>query len=197
MPLPSPDRIAAHLAALPPQERSPKEAAVAVALRWGPDPEVLLMQRRARDGDPWSGQVSFPGGHRELDDRDLTHTACREAHEELGIDLATYATPLGQLSPIQAMARGERVNLWITPVLFHVTAPLDPQPSAEAEAAFWLPLTRAARGDFDHRYHYQDARRKLSLPAWQFEKRIIWGLTFRMLTALLHDLVPPTPSQDS
>lgn len=194
MPLPDPTELTRRLADHPPQAAPPdtRQAAVAVTLRWSPTPEVLLMQRRARTGDPWSGQVSFPGGHREPDDADLIHTARREAHEELGIDLATAATPLGQLPPTQAMARGKRLDLWITPVLFHAHAELAPAPSAEAEAAFWLPLTDARAGAFDHRFRYTDEKRTLILPAWRFQERIIWGLTFRMLTGML-DALGPTP----
>lgn len=189
VPLPPPTELAARLAALPPAATAAntREAAVALALRWSPDPEVLLMQRRTFAGDPWSGQISFPGGKREPTDPDLVHTAQREAHEELTIDLAAHAQPLGQLKPIQAMARGTKLDLWITPIVFHVTAPLAPQPTAEAEAAFWLPLGSAARGDLDHRFHYADEQRKLILPAWRFEERVIWGLTFRMLASFLRD----------
>ena len=193
MPLPPPEQLAARLAARPTDDPpdAAREAAVAVALRWQPDPEVLLMQRRARDGDPWSGQVSLPGGHREPADEDLVATARRETLEELAVDLHTSADMLGSLPPIQAMARGRRLDLWITPVLFHVTAPLDPRPSDEAEAAFWLPLAAARAGQLDHRFHYADETRKLVLPAWRFEERVVWGLTFRMIQSLLETYADP------
>ena len=41
-------------------------AAVAITLRVHHDrPELLLMRRAESEGDPWSGQVSLPGGHAE------------------------------------------------------------------------------------------------------------------------------------
>lgn len=157
-----------------------------MALDWSPaGPRVLLMRRKRHDNDPWSGQISLPGGHTEPTDADVFATARREAQEELAVDLATSATPLGQLPPRQAMARGKRMDLWITPCVFQVTTPLDPVPGVEAEEAFWLPLIPALRGELDHRFHYKDQKRELILPAWQFEKRVIWGLTFRMLSQLL------------
>lgn len=48
---------------------------------------VLLIRRRDRQGDPWSGQIAFPGGHKSKDDQTLLQTAVREASEEVGIDL--------------------------------------------------------------------------------------------------------------
>ena len=48
--------------------------------------EVLFIQRAERPGDPWSGQMAFPGGHREDSDISL-QAAMRETHEEIGLGL--------------------------------------------------------------------------------------------------------------
>ncbi|MDZ7607043.1 MAG: CoA pyrophosphatase [Cyclobacteriaceae bacterium] len=44
-----------------------------------------LIQRPTYSG-AHSAQISLPGGKHEENDRDLIHTALREAHEEIGID---------------------------------------------------------------------------------------------------------------
>jgi len=49
--------------------------------------QVVVIERARRDGDPWSGQLAFPGGRREAGDRDARHTAERETREELAGDL--------------------------------------------------------------------------------------------------------------
>jgi 8-oxo-dGTP pyrophosphatase MutT (NUDIX family) len=188
MPIPPPHDLAQRLAShdAPGLPESARRAAVALAIDWSsPAPKLLLMRRRPHPGDPWSGQISLPGGKTEPADPTAAATAIREAQEELTIDLATDARLLGQMPHVQAMAGGRRLDMWITPCVFEVTRLLTPLPSAEAEEAFWLPLDQAASGVLDHRFPYKDKSRNLLLPAWRFEERVIWGLTFRMISTLL------------
>lgn len=42
--------------------------------------------RRTEYNGPHSGQISFPGGKAEQEDKDIIETALRESHEEIGID---------------------------------------------------------------------------------------------------------------
>ena len=168
------------------------QSAVAMAIDWNGDiqgergPALLLMQRAEHPKDPWSGQVSLPGGRAELLDNDLLATATREAREELNIDLEVSARHLGQLPPRQAMARGAYVNLWITPHIFEVRKAMAPSPSDEAQDFFWLPLGPVRRGELDHKFTYRrpGSKSDLILPGLKYEERVIWGLTYRMLLSL-------------
>ena len=100
------DRLNAHEPAMPEIGPRTRQAAVAAVLRPGlDDTEVLLIRRAERPGDPWSGQMAFPGGHLEDDDPHLAHTAMRETAEEVGLDLADDAL-IGALAPIRANPRG-------------------------------------------------------------------------------------------
>jgi 8-oxo-dGTP pyrophosphatase MutT (NUDIX family) len=67
----------------------PPDARVAGVLLaiWYDDHEwkTLLIQRTQNPRDQHSGQVSFPGGKHEESDGDISRTAVREAHEEVGI----------------------------------------------------------------------------------------------------------------
>lgn len=63
------------------------------------DFHIALMKRVTNPKDRHSGQVSFPGGKVEKDDRDLAQTALREAEEELGIPQAAVSI-LGQLTDL-------------------------------------------------------------------------------------------------
>lgn len=60
-------------------------AAVLVPVLEQSEPMVVLT-KRADHLSSHAGQVSFPGGHWEKTDRDLIHTALREAQEEIGLD---------------------------------------------------------------------------------------------------------------
>tara|TARA_A100001015_G_scaffold149482_1_gene165791 strand:+ start:2084 stop:2881 length:798 start_codon:yes stop_codon:yes gene_type:complete len=47
--------------------------------------EMLVIRRQISKRDPWSGQLAYPGGHREEGESDEA-TAIREVREEVGID---------------------------------------------------------------------------------------------------------------
>ena len=62
------------------------------------EPHIALMLRNKYNGTH-SGQVSFPGGKREIHDKDLIETALREAHEEMNIH-PDHVTVVGALSKV-------------------------------------------------------------------------------------------------
>ena len=174
--------------------RVSRAAAVAVVLRLGEVPHVLLMKRSEREGDPWSGQVSFPGGRFQVGDPDLRHTAIRETREELGIDLAATATYVGALEPIAATGRVTGRPLpatSVTPFLFLEDTVVETVLGHEAEAAFWLPIERAAGGTYDGEMQYVHQGTPMTFPCWRFDGYVIWGLTFRMLRSLIEALATP------
>ena len=162
-------------------------AAVALVLRaLSGEPEVLLMRRAERAGDRWSGQIGLPGGHADPGDADLLATALREAREEVGLDLSQDARLLGHLPPIQARARGQILQMWITPCVFALETSVEPALGVEATEAFWFPLERARAGHLDWTYRYpRDGEEARVLPAWRFEERVVWGLTYDILSGFL------------
>ena len=149
-------------------------------------PELLLMRRAERAGDPWSGQVSLPGGRRQPEDADLLATALREAREEVGLDLAADAELLCRLAPLRARTRGRLLDLDVTPFAFRLGRAVEATPDqVEARAVFWLPLARAARGELDDEVELVHEERALRLPAWRFDEHVVWGMTHRMVTRLM------------
>jgi len=91
---------------------SPRPAAVLVLVypdRIG-EARIVLIERATHEGHH-SGEVSFPGGKAEPDDRDLAATALREAQEEVGLDpVAAGVAVVGRLEAF-----------WIPVSDFHVT----------------------------------------------------------------------------
>lgn len=163
-----------------------RRAAVAAVLRFERGaPDLLLMRRAERAGDRWSGQVSLPGGRESPEDPDLLATAIRETREEVGLDLVACGRPLGRLEPVRAVAQGKVLPLTISPFVFVATRPAPLVLGDEAAAAFWLPLERVAAGELCGRYEYRLGPTRLQLPCWEFEGHTVWGLTHRMIEALL------------
>src|SRR5690606_26662707 len=74
------------------------EAAVLMPITRNDDPELVLTLR-ASGLSTHGGEVAFPGGRRDPEDRDLIDTALREAHEEVGLPpgLVEVVGPLSTL----------------------------------------------------------------------------------------------------
>lgn len=66
--------------------RNPEKAAVLALFYPNSDKEAcFLLTERASYKGTHSAQISFPGGKRDSDDKDLSETALRETFEEVGI----------------------------------------------------------------------------------------------------------------
>ena len=163
-------------------ERLPRRAAVALVLHAdGPDLLALLIQRAERRGDPWSGQVAFPGGRAEPGET-LVETAVRETSEEVGLDLAAGAELLGGLDEIQAVGRSRPLGLSIQPWVFGMRGVPGPlRCSEEVASAHWLRLRDLLDPAREVPYPYEFEGRTLELPSVRLEGLVVWGLTYRML----------------
>jgi 8-oxo-dGTP pyrophosphatase MutT (NUDIX family) len=159
------------------------EAAVAVILRGDP-PELLLIERAHRPGDPWSGHVALPGGRKDAGDASSAETAVRETREELGLDLRA-ARRIGALSPILATTHSRRRPMAIDPWLFEIEGAPPMHPGPEVARSFWAPLCALADPERRVRIRRPFLGRRWSFGAIRFEEQVIWGLTLRMLEELL------------
>src|SRR5437879_5507287 len=67
-------------------------AAVLIILLFNNDNNELeiVLTKRAANLQTYAGDYSFPGGLRDLTDKDLYHTATREAEEELSLPPDSY-----------------------------------------------------------------------------------------------------------
>src|SRR2546427_12004236 len=110
------------------------KGAVAVILRGRSAVEVLVIERSEREGDPWSGQLAFPGGRRSRGDRTLLDTVRRETKEEVGLSLSRNARLLGWLP---ARAPGNHVERVVGPIVLAFTPPAPLAPGPERARPFW------------------------------------------------------------
>ena len=159
-----------------------RKAAVAiVVVPAGEGSRLLLIRRAERLGDPWSGQMAFPGGHSEPQDADSLATAIRETMEEVGLRLSS-GSHLGALPALQATARGLPTGTLITPHVFALQEAKSLSPNLkEVAATYWAPMGPMARGEWDAVKVLDHEGQRLSLPAIAVEGNLVWGLTHRML----------------
>ena len=161
--------------------RAKPAAAVTILLRESAQGlEVLLGERRKREGDPWSGQVGLPGGRHHEEDGTLLSTAIRETREEVGIDLNGCAEVLGHMAP---RAPGNKPELLVVPFVAIATVPLEASPGPEMTSVFWTPLTAlpATQG----KTLVPTILGELYVPSYTFGEWLIWGFTYRVLEELL------------
>jgi 8-oxo-dGTP pyrophosphatase MutT (NUDIX family) len=171
-------RVASLAGALGEPPTSAK-GAVSLILRDAGPVEILLIERAVREGDPWSGQLAFPGGGRHATDRDLLETAVRETEEEVRVDLSRDARLVGRLPP---RAPANRVEWLVVPFVFSLTHAVNPVPGEEAARAFWTPLD--ALPDRLYVATIEVPGRRLELPAFEVGGKPLWGFSFRVLCDL-------------
>jgi 8-oxo-dGTP pyrophosphatase MutT (NUDIX family) len=144
---------------------------------------TVFMQRHNYDG-VHGGQISFPGGKKELSDADVIHTALREAAEETGVNESEVSV-LGKLTPLFIPVS----NMIVTPVVGWTDKRPDfiHQPEEvvfliEAELKRFLDPAIIKIKPFEIRGEMIDVR------YFDYEGNVIWGATAMILNELLHIL---------
>jgi len=174
-----------------PFERQIHRAAVAAIFRSGSEAtELLLIQRAERLGDPWSGQMAFPGGRTDPDDATPESTAIRETREEIGLELGPDHA-IGTLAELD----GGRATKRLVLVSAHAYW-LDgekPQLSINHEVAdtVWVPLTDLVDPARHIDYHYPAADTSFPGIRLDGDGQVLWGLTLRFVGHLFERLGVP------
>jgi len=162
------------------------------------DVEVLFIRRAPLEGDPWSGDIAFPGGRVNLPDESARAAAERETREEVGIDLAR-ADCLGQLDD----AIGGSGAVVVSGFVYALTRPVVLRTNHEVAAAGWVPIRRFAEPDRQSLQTYRYKDRDVRLPALKIfddDSPHLWGLTYQFVERFMRMLgreIPSMPWRDS
>ena len=176
----------------------PSHAGVAMVLA-GDDNKLdaCFIRRTEREGDPWSGQVAFPGGRASAQDRDAQGVAERETLEEIGLELKPEQL-LGPL-PVRSIRRDYlRGNLTLSPFVYHVCADARAvatvRQTTEVAAVFWVPLRHLfdEAGITEIEYPYEGEM--TTFPGIGFQQYVIWGLTLQVLASFAEVVSCPLPA---
>jgi 8-oxo-dGTP pyrophosphatase MutT (NUDIX family) len=163
-------------------EANYSQAAVAMILAEGQNGlDVCFIKRAQRDGDPWSGQVAFPGGRAEPADATASAVAERETMEEIGLSLR--AEQLVGALPVRQIER-QHLNL-LSPFVYYVGAGARSEASVrgrhEVESVFWVPLQHLFDQDSATELEYPMGGTATLFPGIRCGEHVIWGLTLRVL----------------
>jgi 8-oxo-dGTP pyrophosphatase MutT (NUDIX family) len=178
---------------IPQGSESSKYPKAAVAMLLHPDKQgsellTLMVRRKTRETDPWSGQMAFPGGRYSETDRDLLATVIREVIEEIGVDLRKTSI-LGSLDeviggsfpitvrPYVALTEEGKMEIMVD--------------HREIESCVWIPLSF-----FQDRRNIQPLKidrrgQTLQFPSYKYlGNEIIWGMTLRIIEDFLRKIGP-------
>lgn len=138
-----------------------KAAVVVLISRNG---KVLLIKRKERKDDPWSGHIAFPGGRREgLEE--CNETAIRECLEEVGIK-PRKLIELGTYYPSNAP------SMLVKAYVSCIEKEEEPRiQKEEVDKAFWVKIDDLVKKDSEEAYYFMNYR--------------VWGMTYRILRDII------------
>jgi 8-oxo-dGTP pyrophosphatase MutT (NUDIX family) len=163
------------------------DAAVLVALYLDAGRLHAVLTERRHDLRRHAGEISFPGGRRDETDPDLTATALREAHEEIGLDPAEVDL-IGALQPTPTIATGYAIYPFVGLIEPGRAWTLSPREVAEV---LELPVDEVLKGYGRRRL----LRRGLPIrtDTYVVDEKLIWGATARILADLFDRIQPLLP----
>lgn len=177
--------LAARFAARPPaliEDADRPLAAVAVIL--APDPDSILLIRRAdRDGDSWSGHIAFPGGRWSPADAGLVDTAMRETREEVGLELSSGAL-IGTMDDL-APRTSVLPPILVRPFVFTHPSREPLVLNREVAEAWWLPLDGFLAHGMFQPVEFQRYGTLVRTMGYRLDQGVLWGMSERILTPLL------------
>ncbi|WP_022670701.1 NUDIX hydrolase [Hippea alviniae] len=145
----------------------------------------LIFEKKAKSLRKHAGQISFPGGIKEPNDKTLLHTAIRETCEEIGI-CENDIEIIGNIEPTKTLTTDYLIYPFVGIVNRQPPYKINPD---EVEKLLFVPLNFLIE-------HYPIKKGKLNYngkiretPLVEYEGEIIWGATARILNKLLPKLL--------
>ena len=171
------------------KDQHARPAAVLVPLYHHDGDWHILYTRRAESVEDHRGQVSFPGGIIELDDKSPEQAALREAEEEIGIKAGDVRI-LGALDPSPTTTQ-----FMIVPIVGSIPWPYPLQINHdEVAVTFGVPLewlTDPANLEI-RQWKPQSNGSSYTIHYFQpYQGEVIWGATARITVSLLELIQSP------
>jgi 8-oxo-dGTP pyrophosphatase MutT (NUDIX family) len=140
----------------------------------------LLLTKRVTYPGVHSGQMSFPGGRKEIGDPDYQATALRETHEEIGVP-SERITLKGALTPLYIPPS----NFYVEPFvgILNKHQPFTPE-AREVESIHLVPFDDILN---EVNVHYEEhllGGIKTKVPFYLLNNQKVWGATAMIISEL-------------
>ncbi len=158
----------------------PRRGAVLLVLYSKKGTTHLVLTRRGDDLNLHAGQISFPGGRREVGES-LQSTALREAHEEIDLDLKQLEI-IGRLSCLYIWPSDYQVYPFVS--WYEGPQQFRPQDSEVAEI-LEVPLRRLLDPENQYEEPWEIRGFQVQVPYYLVASHKVWGATAMMLSEFL------------
>lgn len=160
-----------------------RQSAVAIILYHQDDELYTLIIKRQEYNGNHSGQLSFPGGKSEENDKSLIHTALRECQEEIGIS-ETELVHLEELTNVYIPVSGFHIE----PHVFYWENPQTDFTISEREVATVIPVKLTELFDDNcielRDISFPNGQVVTDLPHFCVGNHAIWGATALMINEM-------------
>jgi 8-oxo-dGTP pyrophosphatase MutT (NUDIX family) len=157
------------------------EAAVLIPI-FSKDEEYRILFTQRSDRVPHhKGQISFPGGARSKTDTTLLHTALRESWEEIGLE-AKDAEIVGELDDTPTTTSGFNISPFVAFIPYPYKFILSPY---EIEEIFSISISALLYKASRKEERYTFGSQTFVNYSYEYEGRVIWGATARIVEQLL------------
>ena len=161
------------------------EAGILVLVTCNPSDPKVILTRRAQHLNTHKGQVAFPGGKFDTEDRTVLNTALRECHEEIGVAPVDVEI-IGSLSQVISLH-----GIKVTPYVGLVAEDIALVPNLdELDSIFKVPTEYILNAEPKRRDRMTYKGVALSVPSYDYQdiddSYEIWGLSAIVLVELLN-----------
>lgn len=140
----------------------------------------LALTLRPNYSGTHSSQVSFPGGKREINDKNLEETALRETFEEIGIEPTEIET-IREITEVYIPPS----NFLVTPFIGIAKNKLDFIKNHEVEKMIEVPLKHLLDDSFlaiDTKKTFY--AKNVEIPYFNFDNQMVWGATAMIISEI-------------
>ncbi len=156
-------------------------SAVLLLIYYKQGQHYILFTKRTEHVKEHKGDISFPGGAYQDEDRTLANTALRECSEEIGL-IADRVEILGELDDTTTRNSGYIISPFVAIIPWPYPLEADRQ---ETEEIIEAPISALMDKDCQHRKTEIVDGKADTAYFYHYQGRVIWGATARILNQFL------------